>query len=298
MPGKPPSAMVTAPGEGVDLGCAVWEGREPAVLAIHGLTANCRCWDTLAAALAPRHRVLAPDLRGRGSSGRPPSGYSLEHHLADLRALGDRLHPEPVVLMGHSLGAFIALAFAARHPGRVRGLVLLDGGGPLPPERMGAVMAAIGPSLARLGQRFPSPAAYLAALSQVPALQPWNAALETCFRYELETVDGGVRCNIQPAHIAEEIAGLQPVDVAAFYPAVACPTLILSAARGIFLEGDRLLPPSALEPMFRAISGARGLEVAGVNHYGIVFQPHEARDTAIRGFLERAARRGEPCSCA
>ncbi len=292
--------MITTRGDGVDLRCAVWEGQGPTLLAVHGLTANSRCWDTLAGALVPGYRLLAPDLRGRGGSGHPERGYSLEHHLGDLLALQENLHPAPLVLVGHSLGAFISLAFAARHPHRVRGLVLVDGGGRLAPEEMRAVTAAIMPSLERLGRVFPSVEAYLAAMSRFPALQPWNAALETCFRYELEAVEAGVRCNIQAAHILEEAAHLQTADVTVCYPAIACPTLILRAACGVFQEGDRLLPKPALERMLAAIPGARCVEVAGVNHYGIVFQPHPVRDDALREFLGRledGERRAGPCPC-
>jgi pimeloyl-ACP methyl ester carboxylesterase len=292
--------MITTRGDGVDLRCAVWEGQGSTLLAVHGLTANCRCWDTLAEALTPRHRVLALDLRGRGGSGRPGKGYSLEHHVGDILALVEDLHPAPLVLMGHSLGAFISLAFAARYPHRVRGLVLVDGGGRLSPEQMRAVMAAIAPSLERLGRVFPSAEAYLAVMACAAALQPWNAALETCFRYELETVEGGVRCNIQPAHILEEAAHLAATDVSACYPAIACPTLILRAACGLLQEGDRLLPGPALERMLASIPGAGCVAVDGVNHYGIVFQPHRARDAAVREFLARLGdteKRVRPCPC-
>jgi pimeloyl-ACP methyl ester carboxylesterase len=104
-------------------------GGEPALLAIHGLASNARWWDLVAARLAPRHRVIAVDLPGHGQSDRPDGGYDFETVSRDLDGLLASLHhPEPVVVVGHSWGAYVALSFAARHPGLTLGVVCVDGG--------------------------------------------------------------------------------------------------------------------------------------------------------------------------
>jgi len=81
--------MRRAKGDGVKIQLAIWEGDGKQILCVHGLTANCRCWDVTASALAPRHLVLAMDLRGRRLSGKPPTGYSVEHHIQDIYYLMD-----------------------------------------------------------------------------------------------------------------------------------------------------------------------------------------------------------------
>ena len=116
--------MIRAKGDGIELQLAVWEGKGKPVICVHGLTANCRCWDVIVQSLVNRHRVLAVDLRGRGLSDKPATGYSEEHHLTDLKCVIDDLNLEEVVLMGHSLGGYISMGFAARHPERVAGLIL------------------------------------------------------------------------------------------------------------------------------------------------------------------------------
>ncbi|MEW5908528.1 MAG: alpha/beta hydrolase, partial [Thermodesulfobacteriota bacterium] len=121
-------------GDGVELQLAAWEGEGKPVLSVHGLTANCRCWDVIASALSPRHQVLAVDLRGRGLSEKPLKGYSEKHHAADIRFLMDDLKLEKAVLMGHSLGGYISMQIAAEFPDRVEGLILIDSGGDLPGE--------------------------------------------------------------------------------------------------------------------------------------------------------------------
>ncbi|NTW45410.1 MAG: alpha/beta fold hydrolase, partial [Anaerolineaceae bacterium] len=79
----------------------------------------------------------------------------LIHHCQDVLALINDLGLERPILMGHSLGAFISLAFAAQHPDRVDRLVLVDGGGKLSEIQMAKVFAGIKPSLDRLGKTFP-----------------------------------------------------------------------------------------------------------------------------------------------
>jgi len=280
--------MKTVQGDGVKINLAVWEGEGKPILCIHGITANCRCWDAFAAALVPRYHVMAMDLRGRGRSDKPDTGYSLDHHIRDIECLLDDLDVEKVVIMGHSLGAFIGLAFAAEYPQRIERLILVDGGGDLSKEQMDKVFIGIKPALDRLEMVFPSEAAYLIKMSEPPYIQPWSSAIETYYRYEIEPMEGGVHTNIQPAHIQEEAANIRKVACATFYPKVNCQVLILRAPKGLLSQEDILLPEEVIDKMMAEIPDARRFDVKGLNHYGIVFQPHEARDRAVREFLKGA----------
>ncbi len=278
--------MKKGSGDGVDIQLAEWEGEGKTILCVHGITANCRCWDVMAKALSPAHRVLAMDLRGRGLSGKPATGYSIAHHIRDIRAVLDDLGIDRVVIMGHSLGAFISLVFGATFPDRVDRIVLVDGGGKLSAEQMGKVFAGIKPSLDRLGKVFPSFEAYLEVMKEAPFLHPWSPAFETYFRYEAEDVNGGVRSRVRPEHIQEEAQNLGKVDVSEYYPKIGCQTLILRATEGLLAEDDILLPEEVVERMLGEIPEAMAVTVQGVNHYMIVFQPNDVRDQAILNFLE------------
>jgi len=281
----PKPIMIKAKGDGVRIQLAVWEGKGKQILCIHGLTANCRSWDLLASSLAPQHKVLAMDLRGRGFSDSPPSGYSVENHCRDIVALIDDQNLERPVLMGHSLGAFISLVFAAKHPRRVDRLILVDGGGKLSDAQMAKVFAGIKPSLDRLGKVFPDFESYLALLKQAPFLQPWNSFFETYFRYEVEDVEGGVRSRVHPKHIEEEAGNLKKMDSSQFYKKVMTPTLILRATKGMLAEDDLVLPADVAEGMVREMPNAKKVDVEGSNHYSILFQPNKLRDQALLGFL-------------
>ena len=273
-------------GDGLEINLAVWEGKGKLILCVHGITANCRCWDVLAATLVPQYRVMAMDLRGRGRSDKPDQGYSLDHHIRDIHCLLDNLDIEKTVIMGHSLGAFIGLACAAEYPDRIERLILVDGGGDLSKEHMNKVFIGIKPALDRLEMVFPSEQAYLKKMSEPPFIQPWSPAIETYYRYEIEPTGGGVHTNIHPTHIQEEATNIREVACATFYPKVKCNVLILRASKGLLSQEDILLPEEVIEKMTTEIPHARRFDVEGVNHYGIVFQPHAERDQTIREFLE------------
>ncbi|WP_265863168.1 alpha/beta fold hydrolase [Streptomyces sp. SKN60] len=97
------------------------------LLALHGHFGEGRTFAGLARALGPGHRVIALDQRGHGDSDRAEE-YSREGYVADVGALLDHLGLGTVDLLGHSLGGVNAYQFAARHPGRVRALVVEDVG--------------------------------------------------------------------------------------------------------------------------------------------------------------------------
>ena len=278
--------MKRAKGDGIEIQLALWEGKRENIFCIHGLTANSRCWDRIVSGLIPEFRVLAMDLRGRGLSDKPPKGYFIEQHVQDIYCLLEDQKLERVTLMGHSLGAYISLAFAARHPDRVKKLILMDAGGHLSQSRWDKVHVAIKPSVDRLGLVFPSFEDYTALLKQAPFLQPWTRFLDTYFRYEIEEVDGGVRSRTLVEGIREEISNIRSFDAASLYPRISCPVLILRATDGILSRDDMVLTEDAAERMVREIVDAGCVDVTNSNHYSILFGANEVRNRAILNFLK------------
>ncbi len=277
--------MIRARGDGIEIQLADWPGAGEPILAVHGLTANCRSFDLVAAGLEGAHRLLAMDLRGRGLSDKPAEGYSIEHHCRDIEALLAELGLDRITLMGHSLGAYIGLAMAARRPDLVARLILLDGGAQLSPEEWAKIAAGIKPSLDRLGRVFPSFAAYLELVKQAPYLKPWNQAMEDYFRYETETIEDGVRSRIRPEAIAEERENLLTLDPSAFYPQVTCPVLILRATEGMLAGDDLVLPEGPTAELKKALPQARVVDFEGTNHFSLVLAPNARRDSAILEFM-------------
>ncbi|NGO73962.1 alpha/beta fold hydrolase [Streptomyces boncukensis] len=100
-------------------------GDGPVLLALHGHFGRGRIFAPLAAALAGRYRVVAPDLRAHGHSahGGDPGP---DTYVADTAALVDALGLAPAAVLGHSMGGAVAYLLAARHPGLVRALLVAD----------------------------------------------------------------------------------------------------------------------------------------------------------------------------
>jgi 3-oxoadipate enol-lactonase len=136
-------------------GCLAGEeaGTGDPVVLIHGFSFDMTLWAPQFPALAGSYRTVRYDLRGFGSSSRPAAGRG---HVADLLALLDALGIDRAHLVGLSLGANVALAVAALHPGRVRGLVLASPGlpghqwtTPRPPDEAAAVARLAGVAAAK-----------------------------------------------------------------------------------------------------------------------------------------------------
>ncbi len=101
----------------------------PVFVLVHGLSSNALMWRGVGRHLADQgFRSVAIDLRGHGQSTKPDGPYDLQTVTDDLGLLLDHEQLSDVVLVGQSWGANVVVEFGARFPGRVRGIVPVDGG--------------------------------------------------------------------------------------------------------------------------------------------------------------------------
>lgn len=109
-----------------------WEGGSgPVLVFLHGAGDQAGTWSRVLSPLIPRHRVLLPNLAGHGDSEPTQGSLTLGMELASLEALLEaRAAGQQVVLIGNSMGAWVAMLYAYRHPERVT-LVTVVNGGPL-----------------------------------------------------------------------------------------------------------------------------------------------------------------------
>jgi pimeloyl-ACP methyl ester carboxylesterase len=101
-------------------------GGSPALVLVHGWCGERGFWRATLEALAPAHRVLALDLAGHGSSGADRARWTLASLADDVVAVVEASGAEDVILVGHSMGAPVALLAAARLATRVRGVIGVD----------------------------------------------------------------------------------------------------------------------------------------------------------------------------
>ncbi|MGH1550641.1 alpha/beta fold hydrolase [Leifsonia poae] len=235
----------TAPVDGGELAGGVWNTDVPGapLLAIHGITANHLAWARVASAL-PGTRIIAPDLRGRGRSGGLPGPFTLNHLADDLARVLDALDVPRVAVAGHSMGGFVAVRFAERHPDRAESLALIDGGLPLPwpadipAEDLPAVV--LGPALERLRRTFASPAAYEDFWRQHPAIGPWwNDTFADYVAYDLVGEAPALRSSVSEAAVSVNALELYGEDgYTEALAALRLPIAFVRAPRGL-LDGPR-----------------------------------------------------------
>ena len=115
------------------------DGRRP-MLCVHGGAAHAHWYDFVAPGFTPDHHVLSLDLRGHGDSAwADPHSYSWKTYAEDLNAFVEKLDLTDFVLIGHSMGGMISLAYAATHPGRLGRLVIVDSIMLMPMDRVFAM---------------------------------------------------------------------------------------------------------------------------------------------------------------
>ena len=116
------------PGDGgVSLHVLEWSDTGTPLVLVHGFGNEAHIWDDFAPLVAPHYRTVAVDLRGHGDSAHDPERrYDYDFHVADLEAVTAALGIDRLVLVGHSFGGRTSMLFAAKHPERMAGLVIVD----------------------------------------------------------------------------------------------------------------------------------------------------------------------------
>ena len=246
-------------------------GDGPTLILLPGLTANAHSFDGLIqAGLSPRFRVLALDLRGRGLSDKPATGYSMDEHAQDVIALMDSLDIHQAVICGHSFGGLLTMFIAGHYPERVTKIVMIDAAALMvnPMTR-----DLIKPSLDRLGRIMPSWEDYLDQMKRAPFFDGWwDPTIENYYRADVEfNDDGTVQARSKPENIAEAIDRAGAKNWTAHIAAIRQPALLLHAPGGYGPAGT---PPIVLLEQAQATAAAMAdciyIEVPG-NHMTMLF---------------------------
>lgn len=274
-------------------------GGAPAVLLVHGVTSSHLAW-MLLPELLPHVRLIAPDLRGRGRSNRLGGPGGMAVHADDLAAVLDALGIEQAVVVGHSMGAFVSVVFAHRHPERVSRLLLVDGGLPLEaprdvdPEEV--LRGVLGPTAARLSMTFADTAEYLAFWRRHPAfVDDWSPELEQYFAYDLQPDGEGA---LRPATSYDTVAAdsADMITTTAVPDALAGlirPTRLITVPRGLQNEVPGLYAPDWLARQLDRYPAVQHQRLVGFNHYTIVLSRPGARVIADAVAHELAAVAGK-----
>jgi lipase len=266
-----PYRRVSVPVPGGELAVGVWGDSGPVVLAIHGVTSSHLTWLAVAERVGSAVTLVAPDLRGRGDSGHLPGPCGMARHAADCVAVLDTLGQADAVVAGHSMGGFVAVVLADSYPDRVRRLVLIDGGAPLPPAPGDTpeeqLAATIGPAAARLSMRFETRAAYRDYWRQHPALRNWTPLIESYIDYDLTGTEPELRSKVSLDAVRDDSIDLMGDTLTGSWQRLRHDAVFLRAERGLLDQVPPLYPdpaPIAARMPVRT--------VAGTNHYTVVLE--------------------------
>ena len=265
----------------------MWPGEGAPIVALHGITASYMNFVGVAQMLSGRAPLLAFDLRGRGNTDKPTDGpFGMAQHAADVAAAMHAHGLGASLVVGHSMGAFVAVALAAEHPELVSGVVLIDGGLPLepppgiPPEDL--LDVALAAQMARLRTTYASLDSYLEYWRALPVFANgmWNSWVESYLRYDLGGEPPAMRPKASEAAIRGDFKDNLDVDrLRRWLTQVKVPTLLLRATEG-FEPGSQPLLPDALVEREGALVGDLTDRVIDSTHYSIALAPDGASAVA------------------
>jgi pimeloyl-ACP methyl ester carboxylesterase len=262
-----------------------WTGGDPPVVYLPGFIAGAEGALRLGTAISPAKRVLALELRGRGQSDKPQGSYGFEQHLEDIHNWLNALGIQQIILAGHSLGASLALYFAARHPDQVKKLILLDGG--VPPSELALQLTRA--YYENLTYHYPSVEAYVQPYRNLPTLQPWTEEAEQLVRANLVELADGTAVRVVPRYVVEaELAHLDALHadkLIALYPHIQMPVLLIRAGWGSFGKEDQHITDDRLAELRTHLPHLQVYEMPDAGHTGILTIPDPGRDVALLNFI-------------
>ena len=240
---------------GLELNVLEWGPPDaPTVVLIHGFLDCAMSWLAVAERLAASWRVLAPDVRGHGHSGRVGAGgyYHFWDYVYDLHRVVEELGGSaPVVLAGHSMGASIVTLYAGTFPSRVGRVALLEGLG-LPDEPFDAAPARMAQWVEEVDALANRPIRPLASLDDAverlrrasPRIDPTLA--QAIVRYNTREVEGGWLWRWDPLHRTRSPKPYYAREVMAFWRRLPPPVLVVRGAHSAFRVPDEAARLAAL----------------------------------------------------
>jgi pimeloyl-ACP methyl ester carboxylesterase len=260
---QPTKKTLTA--NGLRLNYLEWgDAAAPPVVCVHGYTGSAQAFNAPARHIGDRAHLIAPDVRGHGESAWSPEGaYQYSDQAADLAALVDRLELDRFVLIGTSMGGIIAMAYAAQHAARLRGLVINDIG-PDPEagsQRITGLVGSRPEDFASLDAAMD----YRREVSPITAGRPLDDQRELALGVLRQLPDGRWGWKMDPAYIEQRVTRGAPPRPA--LGALPCPALVVWGT-----ESD-VLSETQARRMVTTLMHGELVAVPGVGHAPTLMEP-------------------------
>lgn len=261
----------------------------PKLFLLHGWLDVSATWQPVVEGLLSQWQVLAPDWRGFGHTQWPQDGYWFPDYVGDFEVIADHYSPaEPILLVGHSMGAQIASLYAGLRPARVAKLVCLDGlflpemESRLAPKRFRSWLDEL-KDLPEQKRYESFDALALRVKKQHPELSAEHAAfVARCWGHE--DGHGRIALSADPKHRLSGPGLYRAEEAMAIWREVTARTLFVDGEKSPFIKA---IPAEERQRRCAAFRDSRQVEIAGGTHM-LHFSAPEATAKAIAEFL------GEP----
>lgn len=244
------------------------EGKGPALLFVHGFPLNGGCWSQQSDAFKATNRVVTPDLPGFGGSEPLAGSVTMARYAEGLFALCQHLETGPVVLVGHSMGGYIALAFARAYPLFLRGLVLVG-------TKAGADQPAVAAGRREMAAKVQGSGLGAVAKGLAPkmlSVTPSNQAM-------VQAVHNIIWTSHPHGVVSALLAMADRPDQREHLDALRIPTLVVAGA------DDALIPPSESSDLALGIPGAALVVIPEAGHL-VAYEQPSAFNEALKAWLE------------
>jgi 3-oxoadipate enol-lactonase len=237
----------------VDLYYEVYGQGKP-VIFLHGFPFDHTIWNSLVPLMESEARLILPDLRGFGRSPVTDDVYTMRLLAEDVRHLMDRLALEKAVLVGHSMGGYVALAFSHAYPARVcgLGLVATQAAADSPERRQARYKTA--EAVAHKGSR-------VVASDMVSSLTPNKDLVKPIQNLILQA---------QPAGIVGALKGMaERSEMTGSLSDISVPVVVVAGL------ADQLLPLEKMQTMAQMLPKGWLVEVEGAGHMVMMEAPEQ-----------------------
>lgn len=255
---------------GIQLACEGWEGKAPAIVLLHGFGLNRSVWREIAKKHLRDQQVILPDLRGHGESDAPQGTYSMPLLAQDLNGVLAAVGVDRAVVCGHSMGGYVALAFAEQFPHMLAGLGLIttNAGADSDEKRAGRYA---------LIEQVRTKGAPAVAESLAPRLSFDSAVITQAYDMIKRT---------DPNGLIGSLAGMaEREDRTNLLPEINVPALVAAG------EVDQITDLGASKAMAAALPKGEILSLPGAGHMPMVEVP-DTLGKGLRVLIDRSKREG------
>jgi 3-oxoadipate enol-lactonase len=244
------------------------QGQGFPVIFLHGFPFDHTIWEPVVENLNGEARLILPDLRGFGRSPVTEGVYSMRLLAADILHLMDRLDVEKAILVGHSMGGYVSLAFASAYPGRLAGLGLIatQAAADAPERRQARYKTA--DSVAGKGAR-------VVASDMVNSLTPNKDLLKPIKDLILRS---------HPTGLVGSLKGMaERPDMTGSLGSISVPSVIIAGT------ADQLLPMERMQTLAQMLPKGWLVEVQGGGHMLMMEEPQHVAG-ALRQLIQMAGK--------